>query len=121
MSSKVIICQNQPSFWLVKNPFYYEGLYLHVLVSTEESSLGNIKILNSFRCFYGFENGTYNAIELLKLNFCVFLRIYYCNCRRLTRDFLGREILLELGQFDKHSAITREKKAPHGKISSFFA
>ena len=34
--------------------------------------------------------------------------------------FLGREVFLELGHFDKHSPATREEKTPQGKKNLFF-
>ena len=40
--------------------------------------------------------------------------------RRVTRNFSGQGVFLELGHFDKHSTTTEERKAPQGKTHRYF-
>ena len=40
--------------------------------------------------------------------------------RRVTRNFSGQGVFLELGHFHKHSTTTQERKAPQGKNHRYF-
>ena len=48
------------------------------------------------------------------------IRYIFKKYRRVTRNFLGQESLIELGHFDKQSSPTRKRKARQGKISDLF-
>ena len=62
-------------------------------------------------------NGSLHKIIKSSLHKIIKSTIY---TRRVTRNFLGQGVFLQLDHFHKHSPTTRERKAPLGKNLWFF-
>ena len=64
-----------------KSKCSFQMSYFHISyeIFIEKGSLGNIKTVDFYCCFYSFQNDTYKGIELIKLNFYVLSQFIIAN------------------------------------------